>query len=629
MTREASRQGSSPQCLVTPLTNPTHRVARGGTLILGGGYAGAYVTRQLRPAIKPLIVNPTNFILLHAAAARGRRRRGIEPRHVAVPLRTMCPHADLLLGGSAVDARPRAPAPSPSSPTPEPFTVAYRRPDPSRSAPSPGCPPWTKALADHALGVKDISDAIRLRNHVLHQIELADADPDSRDGADVRRRRRRLRRRRDDLRAARPRRGRPPPDPRLARIARAGCSSTPRRGSSGSCPSACPVGRRGARRARHPGAVGHRLRSVDAGGAELSDGRRIEAETVVWTAGVSANPVIRELGLPVDERGRIPVDETLRVRGVPRVWALGDGAAVPNEATPGALDPATCQHALRQARRLAGNLSGAPRPYRYRCAARWPRSGAGAASSRSARSASAGARLAARPGYHLAQMPMAARRRRVAPTGSRGRCFRRDVAALTSRRGWALMGRHPELKLFAGAYLLYNAGRWLTAGDMGPAVANAQWIVRTEETLGLAVERSPLSQAPGQPDDVGAEPPLPRGPVPRAPRRAGLPLPPRAEDLPAAARHRARDLAPLDPGLRGVPRRPATARRGWASPTRSAPTAPSSLDRALRSIFYNELAAVPSLHCGFAVAVGIALAAASASRRSRRRSPCCGARSCV
>jgi hypothetical protein len=50
--------------------------------------------------------------------------------------------------------------------------------------------------------------------------------------------------------------------------------------------------------------------------------------------------------------------------------------------------------------------------------------------------------------------------------------------------------RHPELKLFAGAYLLYNAGRWLTAGDMDPAVANAEWIVRTEETLGVAIERS-------------------------------------------------------------------------------------------------------------------------------------------
>lgn len=50
--------------------------------------------------------------------------------------------------------------------------------------------------------------------------------------------------------------------------------------------------------------------------------------------------------------------------------------------------------------------------------------------------------------------------------------------------------KHPELKLFGGAYLLYNIGRWITAGEIGPATDNAHWIVRAEETLGIAVERS-------------------------------------------------------------------------------------------------------------------------------------------
>ena len=48
------------------------------------------------------------------------------------------------------------------------------------------------------------------------------------------------------------------------------------------------------------------------------------------------------------------------------VWALGDCAAVPNAATPGTFDPATCQHALRQAKRLTKNLRGTEKPYRYR-----------------------------------------------------------------------------------------------------------------------------------------------------------------------------------------------------------------------------------------------------------------------
>ncbi len=48
------------------------------------------------------------------------------------------------------------------------------------------------------------------------------------------------------------------------------------------------------------------------------------------------------------------------------MWALGDCTAVPNAATPGRTDPPTCQHALRQARRLAKNLEGDPEPYAYR-----------------------------------------------------------------------------------------------------------------------------------------------------------------------------------------------------------------------------------------------------------------------
>src|SRR6266540_3845239 len=112
--------------------------------------------------------------------------------------------------------------------------------------------------------------------------------------------------------------------------------------------------------------AGTTLESVEPHAAVLSDGDRLLTSTVVWTAGVRANPVNERLGMPLDERGRIVVDETLHVEGVPHTWALGDGARVPNRATPGEFDPPTCQHALRQARRLAKNLTGEPKPYRYR-----------------------------------------------------------------------------------------------------------------------------------------------------------------------------------------------------------------------------------------------------------------------
>jgi NADH dehydrogenase FAD-containing subunit len=83
------------------------------------------------------------------------------------------------------------------------------------------------------------------------------------------------------------------------------------------------------------------------------------------TAGGSADPLARRLGLPTDEHCRVRVDETLRVLGVPHVWALGECAAVPNEATPGQTDPPTLRHTLRQARHLIGNFRGTPAPYRY------------------------------------------------------------------------------------------------------------------------------------------------------------------------------------------------------------------------------------------------------------------------
>ena len=176
---------------------------------------------------------------------------------------------------------------------------------------------------------------------------------------------------------------------------------------------------------------GTALEALDRDGAVLSDGTRLATETVVWTAGIVANPVAAKLGLPIDARGRVPVDETLRVVGMDNVWALGDCAAVPNEATPGELDPATCQHALRQARRLAKNLRGEPRPYRYRML------GQAATLGRYKGIADVvGVRLRGFPGwfvtrtYHLYQLPLFSRKLRVVTDWTTSLFFRRDIAEL-------------------------------------------------------------------------------------------------------------------------------------------------------------------------------------------------------
>jgi len=145
--------------------------ARGGTLVLGGGFAGSYVAKLLKKQ-GATIVSPENFMLFASMlpeAASGT----LEPRHVVVPLRLMCPHADLVLG--------RAVAHDPDGQRVQVKTeeglvnLAYHNLVVALGAiprvlPIPG-------LADYAFGFKDLADAIALRNHILLRLEAAAAAP--------------------------------------------------------------------------------------------------------------------------------------------------------------------------------------------------------------------------------------------------------------------------------------------------------------------------------------------------------------------------------------------------------------------------------------------------------------------
>jgi NADH dehydrogenase len=400
------------------------RKARGGTLIAGGGFAGAYVARYLG-ARGCTIVSPENFMLftpMLPEAASG----SLEPRHVVVPLRLMCPDAELLLGRvTALDAEAR------SVTVDGAFDVSYERlvlalGSIARSLPIPG-------LAEHGLGFKDLADAIHLRNHVLQRLEAAAMNPESAERelgfvfvgagyagvealaelADLVS---------DALRHYPELRGRPQ---RWALVDAA--------------PKILPeiptrLGEYAARQLEKRGIeihVGTTLESIDAGAALLSDGTRIPTATLVWTAGVRANPLLAHLGLPLDERHRVKVDETLRVEGYEDVWALGDCAGVPNAATPGQPDPPTSQHALRQARRLAKNLTGESQPYRYRSL------GQVATLGRYKGIADVlGLRLTGFLGwfvtrtYHLYQLPLLSRKLRVVTDWTVSLLFRRDIAEL-------------------------------------------------------------------------------------------------------------------------------------------------------------------------------------------------------
>ncbi|WP_431951145.1 NAD(P)/FAD-dependent oxidoreductase [Actinacidiphila sp. bgisy167] len=120
-----------------------------------------------------------------------------------------------------------------------------------------------------------------------------------------------------------------------------------------------------------------RLLSAEDGHVVLSSGEEYDSELIVWTAGNASNPVVHNhTDLPVDERGLLVVRPDLRVgtdaEAVPDVWAAGDDAAVPDLASPvpGAHTVPNAQHAVRQGRRLAGNIvaslrGGAVRDYRH------------------------------------------------------------------------------------------------------------------------------------------------------------------------------------------------------------------------------------------------------------------------
>jgi NADH dehydrogenase len=298
----------------------------------------------------------------------------------------------------------------------------------ARTLPIPG-------LAEHALGFKSLADAIHLRNHVLRQLELADAALSAEDAkrhlsfvfvgagyAGVEALAELSDLLRDTARFY----------PRLQGVRQ-------RWVLVDAAPKILPeipkrLGEYAARELWKRGVdirVSTTLEAVEEHAAVLSDGSRLETETVVWTAGVKPNPLLATFGLPLDERGRVIVDPMLRVEGLDGVWALGDCARVPNEATPESFDPPTCQHALRQARRLAKNLTGTPRPYRYRML------GQVATLGRHKGIADVlGLRLRGFLGwfvtrtYHLYQLPLLTRKLRVVMDWTVSLFFRRDIAEL-------------------------------------------------------------------------------------------------------------------------------------------------------------------------------------------------------
>ncbi|WP_111767094.1 NAD(P)/FAD-dependent oxidoreductase [Nakamurella deserti] len=293
-------------------------------------------------------------------------------------------------------------------------------------------------LADHAIGLKTVTEALWLRDHVLGRVELAAVLPAGPTrtaaltfvvvgagyaGTELTAQMARLTRR---LLAERP--GLDPADARwlLVDVAEA---VMPELGESLGADALALLRRRGV-----DVRLGVSIESVTDDAVTLTDGARLDCSTVVWCAGVTANPLIATLGLPT-VKGRLVVDADLRVPGHPEVYAIGDAAAVPDLTKPvdddghRPLCPPTAQHATRQAtaaaRNIRADLAGdRVTPYTHHDLGLVVDLGGPDAAA-----TPLGIRLKGRPakvvtrGYHLLAMPTLRRRARVAAdwllTGSR------------------------------------------------------------------------------------------------------------------------------------------------------------------------------------------------------------------
>ena len=410
-------------------------------VIAGGGFGGGAAARELerllpKQSARLILVNDVNFLLytpfLPEAAAGT-----LEPRHVVTPLREMLRRTYLRIG--AIDAHDPA-ARTVELRTHEGETEELRYDQlllalgsVSRVLPVPG-------LAEHAIGFKSLADAIWLRNHVVETLESANAteDPARRDelltyvfvgggyaglealaelqdfAADAMDNypRARLHGMRWVLVEATDR-VLPEIDPTLAEYA--------------------------LRELRGRGIdirLGTTLEELTAETARLSTGETLATRTVVWTAGVTPHPSLKKLGVPLDDRGRVPVDEYLRVKGMDSVWAIGDCAAAPDPR--GGVCPPTAQHAVRQgpvaARNIAAELGiGTARRFAYRGNAAFVNLGRYKAVGRIGKLTFRGfpAWWLART-YHMSQIPGIARKVRAVIDWTASLPFRRDISEVGS-----------------------------------------------------------------------------------------------------------------------------------------------------------------------------------------------------
>lgn len=347
--------------------SPVNRqVGRPRILILGGGYVGLYTALRLKRKLRRgeadvTLVDPRSYMtyqpFLPEAAAGS-----LEPRHVVVSLRRELRGFRVVNGRvTGVRHSDRVVAVTPE--VGEVFELPYDHlvvalGSVARTLPIPG-------LKELGIGFKQVEEAIALRNHVLDRLDIAASvnDPGVRAraltfvfvgggyaGIEA------LGELEDMARAAVGFHDGLREDELRFVLVEATGRILPEVGED--------MGEYTVKQLRSRGIdvrLNTRLESCVDGNVVLSDGGSMPTDTVVWTAGVKANPVLVDTDLPLDDRGRLRCAADLRAQDddgfVDGVWGAGDCAAVPDlTGEPGALCSPSAQHAVRQARLLGDNL---------------------------------------------------------------------------------------------------------------------------------------------------------------------------------------------------------------------------------------------------------------------------------
>ncbi|MFF8669877.1 NAD(P)/FAD-dependent oxidoreductase [Streptomyces sp. NPDC015242] len=337
-------------------------VTRPRILVVGAGFAGVECVRRLERKLSPdeadvTLVTPFAYQLylpLLPQVASG----VLTPQSIAVSLRRSKKYRTRIIPGGAIGVDLKAKVCVIRTITDEivdePYDYIVLAPGSiTRTFDIPG-------LTDHAFGMKTLAEAAYIRDHVISQLDLADASQDPQERA-------------SRLQFVVVGGGYAGTETAacLQRLTHAAVKRYPRLDPGlikwhliDIAPKLMPelgekLGRSAQEILQRRGIEISLGTSIAKAGPEevtFTDGRVIPTRTLIWTAGVVASPLIATLGAET-VKGRLAVAAEMNLPGCDGVFALGDAAAVPDLAKgDGAMCPPTAQHALRQGKHVADNV---------------------------------------------------------------------------------------------------------------------------------------------------------------------------------------------------------------------------------------------------------------------------------